>query len=221
MRVVIGVSGKVGRWHLREYCQAEGRHVRLRDDAVAVDSVGVRIHDGNAKRSGALRERGHAGNRERSLQAAPSLVVHEEEHFVFPYRPPRRSAELVLNVNRLLSAGRLEISHCVQIGIAKKLPDRAVQPVAAAAHRGVDHSASYTAIFRAVVICNDREFLDGVWRDLNDLIRETLVGRTVGIVVEAVEDKVIVRAAHPTDVEGSLPFGKSIGEPHSRRQQRK
>ena len=77
----------------------------------------------------------------------------------------------------------------------------AVELVGAAAERGVDDGAAGAAVLGAEVVGLDLELLDRVGRDLHDLVREALVAGAVGVVVDAVEDEVVERAAQAVDVE--------------------
>ena len=60
------------------------------------------------------------------------------------------------------------------------------------------------AVLRAHVVGDDLELLDRVRRRLHHLIREALVARAVGVVVDAVDEEVVEGRAQAVDVERAL-----------------
>ena len=135
-------------------------------------------------------------------------------------RAAEHAAELVAVQRRLDAGGRLEEAGRVQRRVAVELPRRAVEPVGAAAERRVDDGAAGAAELGAEVVGLDLELLDGVGRDLHDLIREALVAGAVGVVVDAVEDEVVERAAHAVDVERRVARGADRRGADARAEQR-
>ncbi len=75
------------------------------------------------------------------------------------------------------------------------------------------------SVLGAVTIGDDLELLQCIWRHLNHLVRKSLVGCAVGVVVQAVQNEIVELAAQAAHVEGRLPFRKPVGEPHARREQ--
>ena len=73
--------------------------------------------------------------------------------------------------------------------------------VRAAAERRVDDRAAGAAELGAEVVGLDLELLHRVRRHLHDLVGEALVAGAVRVVVDAVEDEIVQRAAQAVDVE--------------------
>jgi hypothetical protein len=100
-----------------------------------------------------------------------------------------------------------------------------VKRIRTAAVVDVDGRAGGTAVLGAHVVGDDLELADRVRRGLHHLVREALVARAVGVVVDAIDQEVVEHAAEAVDVQGPLP-GRVPGrqrrsaEFHSRRQQR-
>ena len=92
----------------------------------------------------------------------------------------------------------------VQIGVAQELVGRAVKLVGPGFHHRVHHRAAHAPVFGAVVAGDDFEFGDRVRRRLHQLRRIALVAGAVGVVVQAVQQKIVIRAAHAVHVEGAL-----------------
>ena len=97
--------------------------------------------------------------------------------------------------------------------------------IAAASVRHVNRCAGCAAVLRAHVIGDDFELGDGVGRRLHHLVRESLVARAVGVVVDAVDQEVVEGAAEAVHVERA--FARRAGlivierrQPHTRRQER-
>ena len=88
--------------------------------------------------------------------------------------------------------------------VAQELPAAAVERVRAAAIVDVDRRAGGAAVFGAHVVGDDLELADRVGRRLHDLVREALVAGAVGVVVDAVDQEVVERAAQAVDVERPL-----------------
>ena len=89
----------------------------------------------------------------------------------------------------------------VQLGVAEELPGVAVKLVGAAAVGDVDRRAGRAAVLGAHVVGDDLELADRVGRRLHHLVREALVARAVGVVVDAVDQEVVEGAAQAVDVE--------------------
>ena len=101
-----------------------------------------------------------------------------------------------------------------------ELPRRAVERVRAAAERRVDDRAAGASVLGAEVVGDDLELFDRVRRHLHDLVREALVAGAVGVVVDAVEDEVVERAAHAVHVERRVARRADRRGPDAGRQQR-
>ena len=82
--------------------------------------------------------------------------------------------------------------------------------VGAAAYGGVDHGAGGAAILGRVVARFYSKLADGVRRGWNVFICEALVGGSVVVVVEAVEQVVVERGALAIDVEGAFTAAGSV-----------
>ena len=77
------------------------------------------------------------------------------------------------------------------------------------------------AVLGAHVVGDDLELLHRVRRRLHHLVREALVARAVGVVVDAVDQEVVERRAQAVDVERALAAaGGERRHAHARRQQR-
>ena len=92
----------------------------------------------------------------------------------------------------------------VQIGVAQELVGRAVKLVGSGFHDGVDHRAAHAPVFGAVVAGDHFELGKRVRRRLHQLGGIALVAGPVGIVVQAVQQKVVIGAAHAVYVEGAF-----------------
>ena len=73
--------------------------------------------------------------------------------------------------------------------------------VSAAAIGDVNRRPGRPAVFRTHVVGDDPELRDGVGSGLHHLVRETLVARAVGVVVDAVDEEVVEGAAQAVHVE--------------------
>ena len=82
-----------------------------------------------------------------------------------------------------------------------ELPGGALERVRAAPHRRVHDRAARAAELRAEVIGLHLELFDRVRRDLDHLVREALIARSVGVVVDAVENEAVERASQAVHVE--------------------
>src|SRR5262245_33639104 len=98
-----------------------------------------------------------------SQPLAETFIRAEEERFVFDDRPTARSAELIALeriFRRILRAHAREIiSASVERAVAQELEDRSVKLIRARTSRNVEDAARSAAIFRAVGVRQDREFL--------------------------------------------------------------
>ncbi len=75
-----------------------------------------------------------------------------------------------------------------------------MEAVGSALRGDVDGGAGGAAVLGALVVGDDLELRDGVGRDGDDLVVESLVALAVGVVVEAVEQEVVEHAALAVDV---------------------
>ena len=105
---------------------------------------------------------------------------------------------------RLLSVRRLEVVGRVQRRVAEEFPRAAVDLIHAAPVRHVHRRAGGAAVLRALVVRDDAELADRVGRRLHHLVRKALVARAVRVVVDAVDQEVVERAAQAVDVEGAF-----------------
>ena len=160
-----------------------------------------------------------AGERRHLRRLAEPLVVGEEERPVAQDRPTEHEAELVAIELRLATA-RMEESLGVQPGVAVELPAGAAEAVGAAAHRRVDDRAAGAPVFGAEVVGLHLELLDRIGRHLHDLVREALVAGAVGVVVDAVENEAVDRAAQAVDVERRVARLGNRGLADARAEQR-
>ncbi len=94
-----------------------------------------------------------------------------------------------------------DVADGVQIGVAQEFVSRAVKLVGPGAQRGIDHAAAHAAILGAEVAGDDFELGEGVGRRLHDLTGVVLVAGSVRVVVQAIEQEVVIGAAHAVDVE--------------------
>ena len=97
--------------------------------------------------------------------------------------------------------------------------------VGAAAVRDVHGRARRAAVLGALVVRDDAELADRVGRRLHHLVREALVAGAVGVVVDAVDQEVVERAAQAVDVERAFARRALIALvqgrlPHAGREQR-
>ena len=139
-------------------------------------------------------------------------------------RAAEHAAELV-PVERRLAGRRLEEAGRVHRRVAQELPGAAVERVGAAAVVDVDRRARRAPVFGAHVVGDDLELGDRVRRRLHHLVREALVAGAVGVVVDAVDQEVVERAAQAVDVERAFARRvagrqRGAGELDAGRQQR-
>ena len=69
---------------------------------------------------------------------------------------------------------------------------------------GIDHAAAHAPVLRAEVAGDYLEFGNRIGRWLHHLARIALITGRVRIVIHAVEQEIVIRAAHPVYVEGCL-----------------
>ena len=153
---------------------------------------------------GVLRRGRQRRERGRLLVLAEAFEVAEEERLVLDQRSAERAAVLIAAQRRLRSVGRLEVGLRVQRGVAEEFPGVAVDLVGAAPVGDVHRRAGRASVFRALVVGDDAELADRVGRRLHHLVGEALVAGAVGVVVDAVDQEVVERAAQAVDVEGAL-----------------
>ena len=105
-----------------------------------------------------------------------------------------------------------------------ELPRRPAEAVGAAGGRDVDGRAGRPSVLRAHVVGDDFELGHRVGRGLHHLVAEALVARAVGVVVDAVDEEVVERAAQAVDVEAPLARRETARverrQPHAGREQR-
>src|SRR5262249_11832931 len=148
-------------------------------------------------------------------ELAESLVVAEEEQAILDNRPADGSAKLVALQQRLFEGRRAlpeDVPNGVQIGVAQKLVRRAMELVPAGAGRRADDGATSPPVLRAVVIGDDLKLRHGIGRWLRDLIGESLIAGAVGVVVDAIQQEVVIRAAHAVHVERAFPRSRRRGQ---------
>ena len=78
-----------------------------------------------------------------------------------------------------------------------------MQAIGATLRCDVDGRSGGPAILGAFVVGYHLELRNGVWRDSDNLVVESLVALTVGIIVETVQEKVVEHAALAVDVIGA------------------
>ena len=171
-----------------------------------------------------LLRRGDARDR-RDLPVLPEPFEVAEEERLVPDDGTAQRAAVLMAAERGFAGCRLEEAFGVHFRVAQKLPRVAVKLIAAASVRHVDRRAGRAAVFRAHVVGDDFELGDGVGRRLHHLVRESLIARAVGVVVDAVDQEVIEGAAEAVHVERA--FARRAGlivierrQPHTRRQER-
>ncbi len=148
--------------------------------------------------------RGNCGQLRQRLANAQAFVVSEKEHLVLDDGPAERKAELVLLV-RLLTED-VESIDGVEFLVAQKLPQIAVDLVGARLDDGVHDGAVAAAEFRAVGIGFDLELGDGIHRWLDHIGGAVEDVAKIGIVVDAVEQKVILQRAGAVGAETVSSF---------------
>src|SRR6202041_18058 len=117
------------------------------------------------------------------------------------------TAKLVLHQRRFhTGADKGAIS--VQHRVAQVVVGDAVKLVRAAADGRIDDGAAGPSVFGAVVVGLHLEFLDGIGRRNDGLIRIALVRALVGVVVDAVKLKVVDHGVQAVDVVGSVAAGQ-------------
>ena len=172
----------------------------------------------------ALRGRGQRGRRRLLAVLAEELDVAEEERPVLHDRAAHHAAELVAVEERLLAVGRLEEAGGVEVGAAHEVPGRAAEGVGAAGVGHVDGGAGRAAVLRAHVVGDHLELGHRVGRGLHHLVREALVARAVGVVVDAVDQEVVEGGAQAVDVERAFARREAAGverrQAHAGREQR-
>ena len=99
---VLGIAGKVRRRQRVEHGRAEFRDQRCGNGVIRKHRPVIRIHHRHRKHSASLIERRNTGGGERFLQPAQPFVIAKQEKLVLLYGTARRSAELILDVDRLL-----------------------------------------------------------------------------------------------------------------------
>ena len=169
-----------------------------------IQGPGARVADVDAEHAAALQRRGNGRCRHLLAVLAEAFVIAEEERPVAGDRPADHAAELVALQRRLFTRGRREIAGRVQRRIPVELPAAAVNTVRAAPVGHVDGGARRPAVLGALVVGHDLELVDGIGRRLHHLVGEALVAGAVGVVVDAVDEKVVERTAQAVDVEGAF-----------------
>ena len=151
---------------------------------------------------GVLRRRRQRRERRRLPRSAGSLRSRAKKNALFltigpPSTPPywlRRSGGF------WPSAGLKKV--VAFSAVSRKNSQRvAVELVRAAAVGDVDRRAGGAPVLGALVVGDDAELADRVGRRLHHLVREALVAGAVGVVVDAVDQEVVERAAQAVDVE--------------------
>ena len=214
--VVVGAAGAGQVRQLSQYFASERRGIGGGNRSVrGIELAGKRIDHWNGKIPGAVAGRRNAVEVENFRQLAEAFVVAEEEEPILDDWSADGSAELIALQQGLLEGrGSLseDVADGVQIGIAQELVSRAMKLVPTGARGYTDHRATGPPVLRAVVVGDDLELRHGIGRRLRHLIGETLVAGAVGIVVDAIEQEVVIRAAHPVHVEGALAGSRRGGQ---------
>lgn len=212
MLVVVRASGAGERRQVVQHFPGERRDLQFRDGGVrGVDFSRLRISHHHGQKALAVCHGGKAGTDAVSLQHAEAFIVAEEKDPVLDDRTADCGAELVLMKHRLQEVGGSlaeGVTGCVERGIAEKVIRSAVKCIGAGTHGDVDGGAAALAILCAVVVGDHFKFRDGVGRRLLYLIREALVAGSVGIVVDAFEQVVVVGAAKTIHDEGTFAAGR-------------
>ncbi len=138
------------------------------------------------------------------LTNAKAFVIPEEKQFVFDDGASQRKAELVLLIGLL--AEEVKGIDGVEFVVAQKLPEIAVELVAARLDDGVHDRAVAAAEFRAVGIGFDLELGDGIHCGLHHVSRAVEHVAKIRVVIDAVEQKVILQRASAVRTEPVRSF---------------
>jgi hypothetical protein len=144
-----------------------------------------------------------------------AFKVAKEEGVILPYGPAKGTTELVADQRGLLRlAGKWVVgwrkrADRVEDCVADVIVGLAVNLVGSTADADIDDSAGGTAILGGVVVGLDAELADGVRRRGNGLVGKSLVRCAVGIVVDAVEQKIVELTAFAVHIERGIAAGIS------------
>jgi hypothetical protein len=193
--------------------EREGADVRDRNPGSGgVGLAGEGILDRDDEDAVELVESGERQDGEGLENLAEAFVVEEEEEPVFADGAAEVETVLVAIEGGLLEGdddagaagvGGLEEACGVEVGVAEELVEGGMILVGSAVGGHVDGGAGGASVLGALVIGDDLELGDGVGRDGDDLVVEALVGLSVGVVVETVEQEVVEHGALAVDVVGS------------------
>ena len=164
-----------------------------------------RIVDGRREQPGLLRRGRHLPSAWNPLLVAQPLVVGEPERPIAHDRSANRAAELIALALRL---GRSKQLRKIVVGVerivSEELEQAAVHAVGARLDGGVDNGARAAAVFRRIRIRLDLEFLQRLYRRLDELHVFAAERIRVPDVVDAVEQKDVIERAIAVDVQHTL-----------------
>jgi hypothetical protein len=106
--------------------------------------------------------------------------------------------------------GRRERTDGIEDGVAMVLPRLAMERVGAAIDGDIDDGTGCAAELGAVVVGLSAKLVDGIRRRWNRLVGEALIRGAVGVVVQAIEKKIIELRALPVDVERRVAAGDGL-----------
>ena len=193
----------------RQHFARKRRHRDRR--ARRVDRARQRVADLDRQDALALRRVGNVPEHHVLSCLPEAFEIGEEERAVPDDRSAKREPVLIALERRLLASGGLEEPGRVQLGVAVELPCRSAEPVGAALVGRIDRRAGAAPVFGAHVVGDHLELGHGVGRRLHHLVREALVRRAVGVVVDAVEQEIVEGRAQAVDVERPLARRRAAG----------
>ena len=198
-RIIVRRARDVRRRQSAEHLPRERRHRDRRSGRI--DDARPRIANVDGEDAGVLRRRGQRREHCGLPVLTEALEVGEEERLVLRDGTAEDAAILIAPQRRLLAVGRQEVRKRVQRRVAEELEDVAAQAVAAAPIGDVHRRAGRASVLGALIVGDEAELRHRVGRRLHHLVREPLVARAVGVVVDAVDQEVVERAAEAVDVE--------------------
>ena len=222
-RVVVGRARKV---RIGQRAEHRTREIRDRNRCAGrVNHAGARIANIDRQDALLLDRCGDSRKRRQLAILTESFVVSEEERLVLHNRAAQHAAELIPPKRRLLTGCRFEIGRRIERRVAEELPPAPVQLVRAASVSDVHRRARRPTVLGALVVGDHPELTDRIRRRLHHLIREALIACPVRVVVDAVDQEIIERAAEPVHIERAFPRrpGRALVQgrlPDAGRQQR-
>src|SRR5262245_46067218 len=198
---VVAQTWKIRRRQIRKHRFRERRDLILGNSSIVEDFTSERVSNRNAHDSVSLIDRWNRCKLYGLFDTAEAFEIAEEKCLVLFQWPADGAAILVLNEDRLLILQRLEKADRVQRRIPKVFPNRSVKVVRSTSDADIHNRPACPAIFCAVAAGLDFELLRGIGRKLDDLVRETLIGGAVKIIVDAINQEVVLRTPHAVHVE--------------------